>query len=62
MKEKGSAIHFLTGVDFAAGTATNGSPTTVNSTDLFNPALVRRWIFGCVRALEFAFIEWHGHV
>src|SRR4029077_7787537 len=26
---------FQTGIDFATGTATNGSPTTVNSTNLF---------------------------
>ncbi|MBL9145880.1 MAG: lamin tail domain-containing protein [Verrucomicrobiaceae bacterium] len=31
---------FHTGVDFNAGTATNGSPTTVNSTNLFDPALL----------------------
>jgi 2',3'-cyclic-nucleotide 2'-phosphodiesterase (5'-nucleotidase family)/uncharacterized protein YjiK len=31
---------FQTGVDFAAGTATNGSPTTVNSINLFDPALL----------------------
>src|SRR6185295_14401267 len=31
---------FQTGIDFAAGTATNGSPSTVNSTDLFDPALL----------------------
>ncbi|MEK7948955.1 SdiA-regulated domain-containing protein [Luteolibacter soli] len=30
---------FQTTIDFAAGTASNGSPTTVNSTNLFNPAL-----------------------
>ena len=30
---------FQTGIDWAAGTATNGSPSTVASTDLFNPAL-----------------------
>ncbi|MDZ8054512.1 MAG: SdiA-regulated domain-containing protein [Aulosira sp. ZfuVER01] len=30
---------FQTGIDFNAGTATNGSPTTDNSTNLFNPAL-----------------------
>lgn len=30
---------FQTNVDFAAGTATNGSSTTVLSTNLFNPAL-----------------------
>jgi uncharacterized protein YjiK len=31
---------FQTAVDFAAGTATNGSATTVNSTNLFDPALL----------------------
>ena len=31
---------FQTGVDFNAGTATNGSPTTENSTNLFDPALL----------------------
>lgn len=31
---------FQTNVDFAAGTATNGSPTTVNSINLFNPDLL----------------------
>ena len=31
---------FQTTVDFAAGTASNGSSTTVNSTDLFSPALL----------------------
>jgi len=30
---------FQTNVDFAAGTASNGSPTTVNSANLFDPAL-----------------------
>ncbi len=31
---------FQTTVDFAAGTASNGSPTATGSTDLFNPALL----------------------
>ena len=31
---------FQTNVDFAAGTATNGSATTVNSVNLFDPALL----------------------
>jgi uncharacterized protein YjiK len=31
---------FQTTVDFAAGTASNGSPTTVNSINLFDPALM----------------------
>jgi uncharacterized protein YjiK len=30
---------FQTGIDFAAGTATNGSPTTDESANLFDPAL-----------------------
>ena len=30
---------FRTEIDWAAGTATNGSPTTENSTNLFDPAL-----------------------
>jgi uncharacterized protein YjiK len=31
---------FQTDIDFEAGTATNGSATTENSTNLFNPALL----------------------
>ncbi|MBY0399059.1 SdiA-regulated domain-containing protein [Myxococcota bacterium] len=31
---------FQTTIDFAAGTASNGSPTTVNSINLFDPALL----------------------
>lgn len=31
---------FQTGIDFNAGTATNGSPTTETSVNLFNPALL----------------------
>lgn len=37
-KEKQPVGLFQTQIDFAAGTATNGSPTTDNSTDLFDPA------------------------
>ncbi len=40
LKEKDPRGLFQTGVDFGVGTATNGSPTTVNSTDLFSPALL----------------------
>ena len=40
LKEKSPIGVFQTGVDFNAGTATNGSPTTVNSTDLFDTALL----------------------
>ncbi|MFB2837785.1 SdiA-regulated domain-containing protein [Floridanema evergladense] len=43
---------FQTGIDFAAGTATNGSPTTVNSIDLFNPALANLVDFADVYALS----------
>ncbi len=39
VKEKDPESIFQTSVDFNAGTATNGSPTTVNATDLFTPAL-----------------------
>ncbi|MES2474164.1 MAG: esterase-like activity of phytase family protein [Verrucomicrobiota bacterium] len=40
LKEKNPLGLFQTNVDFAAGTATNGSPTTVNSINLFNTALL----------------------
>ena len=40
VKEKDPLGIFQTTVDWNAGTATNGSPTTVNSTNLFDPALV----------------------
>jgi len=43
---------FQTNIDFAASTATNGSPTTVNSTDLFNPALANLLDFADVYALS----------
>ena len=43
---------FQTGIDFAAGTATNGSPTTVNSTNLFDPALANLLDFADVYALS----------
>ena len=43
---------FQTGVDFAAGTATNGSPTTENSVDLFDPALLNMLDFADVFALS----------
>ncbi|BAY07756.1 SdiA-regulated domain-containing protein [Calothrix sp. NIES-2098] len=41
-----------TGIDFNAGTATNGSPTTDNSTNLFNPALANLADFSDVFALS----------
>ncbi|MDX2185589.1 MAG: SdiA-regulated domain-containing protein [Opitutaceae bacterium] len=40
VKEKTPIGIFQTTIDFAAGTASNGSPSTTNSTDLFNPALL----------------------
>ena len=43
---------FQTGIDFAAGTATNGSATTENSTNLFNPALAGLADFADVFALS----------
>jgi uncharacterized protein YjiK len=43
---------FQTGVDFAAGTATNGSPTTVNSINVFDPALANLLDFADVYALS----------
>lgn len=43
---------FQTGIDFAAGTATNGSPSTVDSINLFNPALLGINDFSDVFALS----------
>ncbi len=43
---------FQTNIDFAAGTASNGSPTTVNSTNLFDPALAGLADFADVFALS----------
>ncbi|MBD2177503.1 SdiA-regulated domain-containing protein [Pseudanabaena sp. FACHB-1998] len=39
VKEENPLGVFQTTIDFTALTASNGSPTTVNSTDLFNPSL-----------------------
>ncbi|HEY2717263.1 MAG TPA: lamin tail domain-containing protein [Solirubrobacterales bacterium] len=43
---------FQTGIDWDAGTATNGSPSTENSTNLFNPALVGTADFSDVFSLS----------
>ncbi|MCE9635977.1 MAG: SdiA-regulated domain-containing protein [Planctomycetes bacterium] len=43
---------FQTGINFAAGTATNGSASTVASTDLFSPALAGLLDFADVFALS----------
>lgn len=40
VKEASPQGIFATGVDWDAGTATNGSPSTVDSTNLFDPALL----------------------
>ena len=40
VKETAPQGIFQTGIDFAAGTATNGSASTENSADLFDPALL----------------------
>ena len=43
---------FQTGIDFDAGTATNGSPTTENSINLFDPALANLLDFADVFSLS----------
>lgn len=43
---------FQTGIDFVAGTATNGSPTTENSINLFDPALANLLDFADIFALS----------
>jgi uncharacterized protein YjiK/2',3'-cyclic-nucleotide 2'-phosphodiesterase (5'-nucleotidase family) len=40
VKEKDSEGVFQSGINFTAGTATNGSPTAENATNLFDPTLV----------------------
>jgi VCBS repeat-containing protein len=52
VKEKEPAGIFQTTIDFTAGTASNGSPTTVNSTNLFDPALANVLDFADVYALS----------
>ena len=52
VKETGPQGIFQTGIDFAAGTATNGSPTTENSINLFDPALANLLDFADVFALS----------
>ncbi len=51
VKETGPLSIFQTDIDFVAGTATNGSPTTVNSTNLFDPALAGTTDFSDVYSL-----------
>jgi len=52
VKEKDPQAVFQTGIDFDAGTATNGSPTTTDSINLFNPALAGTADFSDVFALS----------
>lgn len=52
VKEKDPRSIFETGIDFAAGTATNGSPTTDESIDLFDPSLLSTLDFSDVYALS----------
>ncbi len=52
VKEKQPEGIFQTTINFAAGTASNGSPTTVDSVNLFNPALTGLLDFADVFALS----------
>jgi uncharacterized protein YjiK len=52
VKEKDPESIFQTGIDFAAGTATNGSPSATSSTNLFDPALANLSDFSDVFALS----------
>ena len=52
VKEKDPEGIFQTGINFAAGTATNGSPTTENSTNLFDPTKANLLDFADVYALS----------
>ena len=52
VKEKDPESIFQTGIDFVAGTATNGSPSATSSTDLFNPSLANLADFSDVFALS----------
>src|SRR5262245_51776109 len=52
VKESDPQSIFQTGIDFVAKTATNGSPTSANSTNLFNPALPNLADFSDVFALS----------
>src|SRR4029077_19314501 len=52
VKEKDPRSIFETGIDFAAGSASNGSPTTDESVDLFSPSLVSTLDFSDVYALS----------
>jgi uncharacterized protein YjiK len=52
VKEKEPRSIFETAIDFVAGTATNGSATADESTDLFSPSLVGTLDFSDIFALS----------
>jgi uncharacterized protein YjiK len=52
VKEKEPEGLFITGIDWAAGTATNGSPTTDESVNLFDPSLLNTLDFSDLYALS----------
>ena len=52
VKEKDPRAIFDTSIDFAAGTASNGSPATLESMNLFDPALVSTLDFSDIFALS----------
>ncbi|MGE0418132.1 MAG: SdiA-regulated domain-containing protein, partial [Acetobacteraceae bacterium] len=52
VKEEQPESIFQTNIDFAAGTATNGSPNATGSTDLFDPTLTKLLDFADVYALS----------
>jgi len=52
VKESGPMGIFQTGIDFALGNASNGSASTANSVNLFDPALAGTADFGDVFALS----------
>ncbi|HVW29277.1 MAG TPA: lamin tail domain-containing protein [Polyangiaceae bacterium] len=52
VKEKEPEGIFITSIDWAAGTASNGSPTTDESVNLFDPSLVNTADFSDVYALS----------
>jgi uncharacterized protein YjiK/phosphodiesterase/alkaline phosphatase D-like protein len=52
VKEKDPQSIFQTGIDFIAGTATNGSPSATSSADLFSPSLANMADFSDVFALS----------
>ena len=52
VKEKSPESIFITSIDWAAGTASNGSPTTDESVNLFDPSLLNTIDFSDIYALS----------